>query len=86
MLYSINRPNFIAWLSLLFEILGNICIAIICFPVCYYINFEINLSRVASILEFQEILEKPLIFEKSPGEGPEKIISPGVLEKCLEKL
>ena len=25
------------------EILGNICIAIICFPVCDFVNFEINL-------------------------------------------
>ena len=27
MLYSINLPNLIAWLPLLFEILGNMCIA-----------------------------------------------------------
>ena len=32
MLYSINRPNFIACLHLLLEILGNMCIAIVCFP------------------------------------------------------
>ena len=30
MLYSINWPNFIAWLALLLEILGNMCIAIVC--------------------------------------------------------
>ena len=30
MLYSINWPNFIAWLSLLLEILGNMCTAIVC--------------------------------------------------------
>ena len=30
MLYSINRPNFIVWLPLLLEILGNMCIAIVC--------------------------------------------------------
>ena len=30
MLYSINCPNFIAWLPLLLEILGNTCIAIVC--------------------------------------------------------
>ena len=34
MLYSFNRPNFIACLPLLLEILGNICIAIVYFPVC----------------------------------------------------
>ena len=28
-LYSINCPNFIAWLPLLLEILGNMCIAIV---------------------------------------------------------
>ena len=30
MLYSINWPNFIAWLPLLLEILGNMCIVIVC--------------------------------------------------------
>ena len=29
-LYYINRPNFILWLPLLFEILSNMCIAIVC--------------------------------------------------------
>ena len=44
MLYSLNWANFTAWLSLLFEILGNMCIVIVCFPVCHPINFQINLS------------------------------------------
>ena len=39
--YYINRPNFIAWLSLFPKILGNMCIAIVCFPVCDVISFEI---------------------------------------------
>ena len=43
-LYSIDGPNFIFWLPLLLEILDNICIIIICCPVCDVINFEINLS------------------------------------------
>ena len=30
MLYSINWPNFIVWLPLLLEILGNMCITIVC--------------------------------------------------------
>ena len=30
MLYSIKWTNFIAWLSLLLEILGNMCIVIVC--------------------------------------------------------
>ena len=34
MLYSINWPYFIAWLPLLNEILGNMCIAIVCYPGC----------------------------------------------------
>ena len=32
MLYSINWPNFISWLSLLLAILANMCIAFVCFP------------------------------------------------------
>ena len=30
MLHSINRPNFIVWLPSLLEILGNMCISILC--------------------------------------------------------
>ena len=30
MLYSINLPNFVVWLPLLLEILGNMCITIVC--------------------------------------------------------
>ena len=30
MLYSIKPPNFIAWLPLVLEILGNMCMAIVC--------------------------------------------------------
>ena len=44
MLYYINWPNFIVWLPFLLEILDNICIVIICCPVCDAINFEINHS------------------------------------------
>ena len=44
LLYSIIFwPNFISWLSLLYEILGNMCIAIGFLPGCDVINFEINL-------------------------------------------
>ena len=43
MLYSIDWTNFIVLLPLLLEILGNMCIAIVCFPVCDIIHFEINL-------------------------------------------
>ena len=44
MLYSINWPNFIAWLPLLLEILYNMCIVIICFPLDDVTNFEIYLN------------------------------------------
>ena len=43
MLYSINISNFLVWLPLLIEILGNMCIEIACFPYGDVINFEINL-------------------------------------------
>ena len=43
MLHSINWPNFIASLPLLLQILGNICVAIVCFPAYDVTNFEINL-------------------------------------------
>ena len=46
MFYSINWPNFIVWLPLLLDILGYMCVAIICFPGCGGINFEINLIFV----------------------------------------
>ena len=43
MLHSINWENFIVWLLLLLEILGNTCIKIVCWPCCDFIKFEINL-------------------------------------------
>ena len=42
-LCSINWLNVIVWLPLLLEILGDICITIVCKPVCDVINFKINL-------------------------------------------
>ena len=44
MLHSINWSNLIVWLPLLHEILDNMCIAILCFPDCDVINFEIKRS------------------------------------------
>ena len=38
--YPINCLNFIAWLSLLLKILGNMCIVSFCFPVCDVKKFE----------------------------------------------
>ena len=43
MLYFIIWSIFIVWLPLLLEVLGNMCIAIVCFPGLDFINFEINL-------------------------------------------
>ena len=43
MLYSTNWPYFIAWLPLRLEILGKMCIAIVCHPGCDVMDFEINL-------------------------------------------
>ena len=40
---KMSLKDFIACLCLLLEILGGMCIAIVCFPVCEAINFEINL-------------------------------------------
>ena len=44
MIYSINRPNLIAWLPLPLEILGNMCVRIVCEPVCEVMDFEITFS------------------------------------------
>ena len=55
-LYTINWPNFIDWLHVLFEILGIMCIKIICLPVCIVMNFEINfffVSQVKNLIIFR---------------------------------
>ena len=44
MLYTINWPNFIICLHLFLEVLGNMWIVVISFPVYFVISFEINLS------------------------------------------
>ena len=43
-LYATKWLNLIAWLPLLLEILGNMCIIITCFPVSDVIKFEITFS------------------------------------------
>ena len=48
MLYSINCPRFIAWVPLLLEVFGNMCIAIVCYTGCDVMDFEINLSFQSS--------------------------------------
>ena len=42
-LYFINWLDFIVWLPFFLEILDNTCIAIVYFPCCDVISFEINL-------------------------------------------
>ena len=43
LLCSINCPNFMIWLPLLCERLGNMCIGIVCKPGCDFMNFEVSL-------------------------------------------
>ena len=43
MLHSINWPNFIVWLSLLLEIIGNRCIRFVCLSGCDVIKIGIYL-------------------------------------------
>ena len=51
-LYSINWLNYIVWLYLIIEILGNICIVIGCYPACDVINFRINFSFLIKSFSF----------------------------------
>ena len=58
-LQSINWLDFAFWLRFLYEILGNMCIIIVYFPVCEVINFEIIfLSR--AFLRGQKCKDKNL--------------------------
>ena len=43
-LYSINWQNFIVWLPLLLEIMGNTCIEVVYSPGCDVMDFKINLN------------------------------------------
>ena len=52
--------NFFVWLIFLLEILGNMCIIIICFSLCVVINFEINLFYQTIFLANQKSQEKNL--------------------------
>ena len=58
LLYSINWPSFIVWLPLLLEIPGNMCIVIVCYPVCVVINFKIHHSHQAVCLHDQKLRTK----------------------------
>ena len=52
MLYSMNWPNAIVLLLLLLEVLGNVCIAIVCFPRWDVIYFKINLIVIIRLFLF----------------------------------
>ena len=54
LLYSINWPNSIVWLPLLREILGNMCIAVVSYPGCDVIYFEINFTFVIKLFFLQD--------------------------------
>ena len=56
LLHYISWPNFIIWLPLLCEILGNMCIAIVWKPGCDVMNFEVSLIFLNQTLIFQKIL------------------------------
>ena len=43
-LHSISWANVIVWWPFFLEVSGNMCIIIVCCPVCDVINFEIYLS------------------------------------------
>ena len=60
LLYSIDWPNFIVWLRLLCEILGNTCIAIVCKPGCEVMNFDVKLVFLIKLffLHDQKVVTK----------------------------
>ena len=60
LLCSINWP-IISFLRLHFEILGNTCIVIICFPVDDIVNFDVNLSFI--IKSFSRMIKNERSFE-----------------------
>ena len=63
MFYPINWPNFIAWFSLLLEILSNICVVVACYPGCDVMDFETNFIFLIEpfFLHDQKVMTKTLI-------------------------
>ena len=64
LLYFIDWPNFIVWLPLPCEILGDICIAIVCKPGCEVMNFKVNIIFLIKqfFLHDQKVVTKTKIF------------------------
>ena len=59
LIWSINWQSFIVWLLFLPEILGNMCIAIVCKPGCEVMNLEMNLFQIkAFFLHDQKVMIK----------------------------
>ena len=59
MLYSINRQNVIVCLPLILELLGNMCIAIVCFQVVMSLNLKLPyFSNQAIVLYEQKVKSK----------------------------
>ena len=60
LLHSINWPNLIDWLSLLWEIFGNMCIATVFKPGCDVMNFEVKFIFLIKpfFLDDQKVMTK----------------------------
>ena len=70
LLYSINWPNFIVWLLLLCEILGNMSIAIVFKPGWDVMNFENNLIFLIKpfFLHDKNVMTKTFLENKTPSD------------------
>ena len=64
MLYSINWANLIVWLPLILEISGNLCILIVCYPVCDVVNFKITFAFLLTRFRDQQSRAKIEIPQK----------------------
>ena len=93
LLYSINWRSFIVWLSLLREILGNMCIVIVCWPGCDVMNFEVNfiflfkpffLHDQKVMTETWKILRKKRAFNMSIFITFKGLLMKQVTQFCLE--
>ena len=60
LLYSINWRRFFVWLLLLREILGNMCVATVCWQACDVMKFGINLIFLTKLffLHGQKVMIK----------------------------
>ena len=61
LLHSINWPSFIVWLHLIWQILSNMCIVIVCYPGYDVMNFKINLFNQAVFSTWPKCQGKNLI-------------------------